>query len=65
MRIVTPVTTAHFNTSHVVVYLRLRSMKKSIKLYFNTSHVVVYHTGIADKLDRLIFQYISCCSLSS
>ena len=32
----------HFNTSHVTVYQRRRSMLPIRKCYFNTSHVTVY-----------------------
>ena len=55
-----------FNTSHVVVYLQHCVLFLILIYCFNTSHVVVYHnfTQSSNNLS-LMFQYISCCSLSN
>ena len=55
-----------FNTSHVVIYLKIEIVIHRIYARFNTSHVVIYlkpflYSGRGQNL----FQYISCCYLSS
>ena len=54
-----------FNTSHVVVYPFVFVWISLIFLIFITSHVVVYRVGIEMALGRPVFQYISCCCLST
>ena len=54
-----------FNTSHVVVYPYLHMLLSHTHNCFNTSHVVVYPYFFLKKLLTFMFQYISCCSLST
>ena len=54
-----------FNTSHVVVYLRDLLFFVLHIFSFNTSHVVVYPANYYKyAVSTVLFQYISCCSLS-
>ena len=54
-----------FNTSHVTLY---RSIIKNIWITycsFNTSHVTLYRENTLEAIrEKLVFQYISCYSLS-
>ena len=53
-----------FNTSHVTLYRFNRNYSKGLAYRFNTSHVTLYLADIKNALDRSVFQYISCYSLS-
>ena len=53
-----------FNTSHVVVYPVPVYLHPFCQNRFNTSHVVVYPFLSLVGVYPLLFQYISCCSLS-
>ena len=54
-----------FNTSHVVIYPLKMRLLNNPNISFNTSHVVIYLKGIEETIISLLFQYISCCYLSS
>ena len=55
----------NLNTSHVVVYLYAEDGSNVAAVDLNTSHVVVYHTRRgASRHCKILFKYISCCSLS-
>ena len=53
-----------FNTSHVILYQDSCSKEPLRKTRFNTSHVILYPEEMARLISGLMFQYISCYSLS-
>ena len=53
-----------FNTSHVTLYQSFRQKKKCFLVSFNTSHVTLYLIVNCYRLPSIMFQYISCYSLS-
>ena len=63
MLLYTPVL-LRFNTSHVVVYQLADQVNITAIFGFNTSHVVVYRKDLTPWMTEVLFQYISCCSLS-
>ena len=53
-----------FNTSHVTLYQNIRLTRIKLSVCFNTSHVTLYQHDQEDVMQKLMFQYISCYSLS-
>ena len=53
-----------FNTSHVTLYQSFRQKIKCFLVSFNTSHVTLYLIVNCYRLPSIMFQYISCYSLS-
>ena len=53
-----------FNTSHVTLYQKLKTEIAELELGFNTSHVTLYPNGINQRIWNIVFQYITCYSLS-
>ena len=54
-----------FNTSHVTLYLEGETDGSNILIRFNTSHVTLYRKKrVCKDAGRILFQYISCYSLS-
>ena len=54
-----------FNTSHVVIYPFKTLFPSFTSRGFNTSHVVIYQLHIWNLTRGKMFQYISCCYLST
>ena len=53
-----------FNTSHVTLYRPLCTQFTRLHECFNTSHVTLYPGTYQPGMERTLFQYISCYSLS-
>ena len=53
-----------FNTSHVTLYQLSGFAATSISICFNTSHVTLYPGRFCPQVGQMVFQYISCYSLS-
>ena len=53
-----------FNTSHVTLYPSFWSFSKFPASRFNTSHVTLYQVWCKEVAFDILFQYISCYSLS-
>ena len=65
LRLIDKMTSPHFNTSHVTVYLTILLLLTLFIHYFNTSHVTVYQYEIKLTYRKEKFQYIPCYGLSN